>query len=242
MVFVFEEMKNIAMPSRHISPQSFDTILSELGDDPAIPDPHGIRKPSSSKGNIPGASKPAKTPSFLEPLSQPDLINQVKKMGAVLVVVLCFVGLIFGLFLVYDSSKSTSDTQLEDSNIQILKLQTDLAIIRKELDEDFNSPYEEIDLLKVSIHTLDKKKSNYQVLLKPKPYPHESELRSWRYLGNSQMGDIQQAFFQQGKFQTIFSKGALVVGEWRLTHIEKEGATLSHPQGKSIVLHPTKSE
>jgi len=157
MVFVFEEMKNIAMPSRHISPQSFDTILSELGDDPAIPDPHGIRKPSSSKGNIPGASKPAKTPSFLEPLSQPDLINQVKKMGAVLVVVLCFVGLIFGLFLVYDSSKSTSDTQLEDSNIQILKLQTDLAIIRKELDEDFNSLYEEIDLLKVSIHTLDKR-------------------------------------------------------------------------------------
>ena len=37
------------MPSRHISPQSFDEILSELGDDPAIPDPHGIRKTTSSK-------------------------------------------------------------------------------------------------------------------------------------------------------------------------------------------------
>jgi len=155
MVFVFEEMKNIAMPSRHISPQSFDAILSELGDDPAIPDPHGIRKPSATKSNIPGAPKPAKSPSFLEPLSQPDLINQIKKMGAFLVVALCFVGLIFGLFLAYDSSKSTSATQFEDSNIQILKLQTDLALIRKELDEDFISLYEEIDLLEVSIHPLE---------------------------------------------------------------------------------------
>ena len=32
------------MPTRHISPQSFDDILSDLGDDPAIPDPQGIRK------------------------------------------------------------------------------------------------------------------------------------------------------------------------------------------------------
>jgi len=37
------------MPSRHISPRSFDEILSELGDDPAIPDPHGIRKTERPK-------------------------------------------------------------------------------------------------------------------------------------------------------------------------------------------------
>ena len=242
MVFVFQEMKNIAMPSRHISPQSFDSILSELGDDPAIPDPHGIRKPSATKSSIPETPKPAKTPSFLEPLSQPELINQVKKMGAFLAVALCFVGLIFGVFLAYDSSKSTSDTQLEVTNIQILKLQTELASMHKQLDEDFNSLYEEIDLLKVSIHSLEEKKSKNKALLKPKPHPHEGEIRSWRYLGSSQMGDAQQAFFQQGKSQAMFSKGALVLGEWRLTHIEKEGATLTHPQGKSIVLHPTKSE
>jgi len=242
MVFVFQEIKNIAMPSRHISPQSFDAILSDLGDDPAIPDPHGIRKPSATKNSTTGAQKPAKSPSFLEPLSQPELINQVKKMGTFLAVTLCFVGLIFGLFLAYDSSKSTSDSQLEDSYIQILKLQKDLASIRKELDEELNSLYEEIDLLEVSIHSLKEKKSNHQALLKPKPFPNEKEIRSWRYLGNSQMGDTQQAFFQQGKSQTMFSKGALVLGEWRLTHIEKEGATLTHPQGKSILLHPTKSE
>jgi hypothetical protein len=97
-------------------------------------------------------------------------------------------------------------------------------------------------LLEVSIHSLKEKKSNHQALLKPKPFPNEKEIRSWRYLGNSQMGDTQQAFFQQGKSQKMFSKGALVLGEWRLTHIETEGATFTHPQGKSILLHPMKSE
>ena len=42
-------LNNIGMPSRHISPRSFDEILSELGDDPAIPDPHGIRKTERPK-------------------------------------------------------------------------------------------------------------------------------------------------------------------------------------------------
>ena len=242
MVFVFQEIKNIAMPSRHISPQSFDAILSELGDDPAIPDPHGIRKSSAPKTAIPRPPNPTKPPSFLGPLSQPELLNQAKKLGAFLAVALCFVGLIFGLFLAYDHSKGSSDTQLENSNTQFSKLQTDLALMRKELDEDFESLYEEIDLLEVSIHSLKEIKPNPKSLSKPKPHPHEQESRRWRYLGSSQMGDTQQAFFHQGRAHALFSKGALVLGEWRLSSIEKEIVTFTHPQGKSIVLQTMKSE
>ena len=49
------------MPKRHISPQSFDDILSELGDDPAIPDPHGIRKSSAPKEPTYASSNPVKS-------------------------------------------------------------------------------------------------------------------------------------------------------------------------------------
>ncbi|HAT38834.1 MAG TPA: hypothetical protein DCW35_01380 [Polynucleobacter sp.] len=39
------------MPARHIASHSFDEILSDLGDDPANPDPYGIRKsPQQNKG------------------------------------------------------------------------------------------------------------------------------------------------------------------------------------------------
>ena len=235
-------MKNVVMPSRHISPQSFDTILSELGDDPAIPDPHGIRKPTSVKNSIPGAPSPTKSPSFLEPINQSDLLHQARKLGTFMAVGLCFVGLIFGLFLAYDSFKSSSDTQLEDTKIHISALQKDLALMRNELDEDFESLYEEMDLLKVSIHSQKESRPANKVSSKPKLHPHEQELRRWHYLGSSQIGDIQQAFFYQGKSQVMFSKGALVLGDWRLTNIEKESAALSHPQGKSIVLQSVKSE
>ena len=230
------------MPSRHISPKSFDAILSDLGDDPAIPDPHGIRKSGAAKSSIPGSSSPTKPPSFFDPLKQAELLNQGKKLGAFIAVALCFVGLIFGLFLAYDSSKSGSNVQPEDSSIQISKLQKDLAQLRNELDEDFDSLYEEIELLEVSVHSLKEIKPNPKAFSKPKPHPHEQELRRWRYLGSSQMGDVQQAFFQQGKSHFMFSRGSLVLGEWRLTSIEKELVTFTHPQGKSILLYTMKSE
>ncbi len=242
MVFEFQSMKNIGMPSRHISPQSFDTLLSDLGDDPAIPDPHGIRKSTTSKNSAPGFANPPKSPSFFEPLNPPAFLNQAKRWGTFMAAALCFAILILGLFLVYNASKSNPDTHLEDPKIQISKLQQDLVLMRKEMDTDFDSLYEEIDSLEVSIHLLKENKSNNKASTKPKPPADEKELRRWRYLGSSQMGDTQQAFFQQGKSQAMFSKGALVLGEWRLNLIEKEGATLTHPQGKSIVLHRAKSE
>lgn len=242
MVFVFQEMKNMGMPSRHISPQSFDTILSDLGDDPAIHDPHGIRKSTGPKSNPPGVASPVKPSSFLEPLNHRELLDQAKKLGLFIVFALVVIGLIFGLFLAYDSSKSASDIQPNDTKIQISKLQKELALMRNDIDEDFHSLYEEIDLLEVSIHSLKKIKPNNTTLSKPKPHPHEQELRRWRYLGSSQMGDTQQAFFQQGKSQLLLPKGALILGEWRISLIEKEGVTLTHPQGKSIVLHPAKNE
>jgi hypothetical protein len=73
-------------------------------------------------------------------------------------------------------------------------------------------------------------------------HPHEQEIRRWRYLGSSQIGGVQQALFQIGKSHSLFAKEALVLGEWRLSHIEKDAAILSHPIGKTIVLKPVKSE
>ena len=76
------------MPTRKISPQSFDDILSELGDDPAIPDPHGIRKPNSPKRpewdgmSIPSTpkNKPNIRPNFQDQIPQVSL----KKAGLLL--------------------------------------------------------------------------------------------------------------------------------------------------------------
>jgi RNase P/RNase MRP subunit POP5 len=81
-----------------------------------------------------------------------------------------------------------------------------------------------------------------RVFNKPLAPLHESELRRWRYLGTSQMGASHQAYFHSGKSRLVFEKGSQVLGDWRLSNIEKELVTFNNPQGKSLVLKVSKTE
>ena len=237
-----EDLKNMGMPARHISPQSFDHILSELGDDPAIPDPHGIRKSTAPKNVAPQTSNHAKQDPVLGVLGQLDLASQAKKLGLFLALGLLIVALLIGGLIAYNSIQEDSNVDLEESRLRISALQKDLGSLRNELNEEVESLYEEMDKLEVSIHSLKEIKPNIKALARPVAHPHEQEIRRWRYMGSSQIGGVQQALFHIGKSHAQFAKEALVLDEWRLSHIEKDSAILSHPQGKTIVLKPVKSE
>jgi hypothetical protein len=230
------------MPARHISSQSFDHVLSELGDDPAIPDPHGIRKTTHQKSMDSQAHGHSNSKPILEAVSCLDYFKQGKAFAA-FIALIAFTGiLLFSGLIAYESINRHTSEDLQESQNQISVLRKELNLLRKELDEDLGALYEEIDILEVSIHSLKKIKPKTQTSSKPTPHPGEQEIRAWRYLGSSQMGGVQQALFQDGKSHLLFPKGALVLGEWRLTQTEKDAATLSHPLGKSIVLKPVKSE
>jgi hypothetical protein len=231
------------MPSRHIPPYAFDDILSDLGDDPAIPDPHGIRKTNPLKNDPP---EPSNKPSIRQKFEGlPDPLNtplQLKKLGGLLAIFACFIGLAVALFAVYESLKTHSQTSTEDVQKHLLDLKKDIEILRGELESSQDDIYKEIDLMEVSIHLLKENKAQKRFSDKPRAIPHESELGRWRYLGNSQIGESHRGFFNTGKGISTFEKGAQVMGEWRLNHITKDGATLSHPQGKTLVLNASKSE
>jgi len=230
------------MPSRHISPRSFDEILSELGDDPAIPDPHGIRKTERPKTEPEDSKKQPKKHFNIESLKDSGGNFQIHKLGAFLGWAACLIGLSILLFIAYKSINSSSLALAEDTQKKISDLQEELALIRSDFQNDQDDLYEAIDILEVSIHLLKENKVPQKVIAKVQPLSHEAELRRWRYLGTSQMGSIQQAFFQVGKHSAAFEKGALTLGDWRLTQVTKESATLTHPQGKSIVLKPFQTE
>ena len=234
--------KNAAMPSRHISPQSFNEILSELGDDPAIPDPHGIRKSSAPNAIHPDPQQQQKGRSSLESLNPAILGNQLQKFGMFIGVGVGLIGVLITLFVAFESIKSSSEILIQDSQKQISELQKELFLLRTELQTSQDELYDEIDLLEVSIHSLKKNKPALKSADRSQATPHELELRSWRYLGLAQIKGTHQAFFNTGKSNVVFEKGALVLGDWRLTQIEKGIATLNHPQGKIILLKPSKSE
>ena len=230
------------MPSRHISPQSFDSILSELGDDPAIPDPHGIRKKSTPNPPPLSQPSPSKAAPNFEGFVDKNPLAPLKKMGPLLGLggISIALGVVF--LMTYNSIQSSNHSAQIDSPRQISEIKKELATVLNELIEIEESIYSEMDELEVSIHSFKKFTTNPKTLSKSKVIPHESELRNWRYLGLSQTRGSQQAFFHNGKASVMFEKGAPVLGDWVLNHFSKESVTLTHPQGKSLILKPSKSE
>jgi len=234
--------KNMGMPARHISSQSFDEILSDLGDDPAIPDPHGVRKPPPQQNTAPKAVKHGKQNAFNEPLNPIKIKNLLQGITGPILLIGVFITAMVALFITYQALAKDSQSALEESQKQLSDLKKELLLMRDEIREDQDDLYSAIEEIEVSIHSLEDKKPEIRVFSKPLAPPHESELRRWRYLGTSQMGLSYQAYFHTGKSHLVFEKGAQVLGDWRLSNIEKERVTFSHPQGKSVVLKASKSE
>ncbi len=235
-------LNNKGMPSRHISSQSFDEILSELGDDPAIPDPHGIRKTKSQKSTPLEPPNLSKERIGLEAINSLNLLNQVQKLGGIFVFGACLMGIGVAIFIAYESLKTSSESLVQESQKEISELKKEFALLRSQLQSEQDELYEAIDSVEVSIHSLIESKPIKRLSAKPQAHPHEAELRRWRYLGLSQMGDSHQAFFHTGKSHVTFQKGMLVLGDWRLTQLEKDLAILTHSQGKTLGLKPSKTE
>jgi hypothetical protein len=226
------------MPSRHISSQSFDDILSDLGDDPAIPDPHGVRKnPAASQTQFRAPSTPKR--GLLPGISIPIGVNRnwffLVLAGGVVSLSLC-------LFWVIESQKVDSQASLVEMNQQIVSLKKELTSAIEGWENDQEELYSILDEIEVSIHSKLISATSQKVIRAPAAYPDETELLRWRYLGITRIGMIEQAFFQTGKKTMMVKKEGLVLGEWRLSQAQKEAAILTHPKGKSITLKSSQSE
>lgn len=226
------------MPPRHISPQSFDDILSELGDDPAIPDPHGIRKSSAPPREDFAPQTKASKPSFSAKSFELNKLN-FSPIGILCVILLICGG---GLFFYFDPNRSETEGEISRLQNQLLTLQKEFELSQSEWASEKEDLYQAIDEIEVSIHSIEIKPPIQASQSKSAVIPHEADLRRWRYLGITRMGATEQAFFHTGKSTRMVVKQDLVLGEWRLTQAEKELAILTHPKGKSITFKPTQSE
>lgn len=226
------------MPPRHISPQSFDDILRELGDDPAIPDPHGIRKTAAP----PRVDPPPHVQNPKQTFLTKDWIPQGFNLTPALVfsATLLFCG--GSLFFYFESNQSGSELEISALQSQLLALKKELEISQVGWISEREDLYEAIDEMEVSIHILETKPITQITQSKPATILYEAELRRWRYLGITRMGALEHAFFHTGKSTLMIAKEALVLGEWRLTQATKELAILTHPKGKSIAFKSIPAE
>ena len=226
------------MPPRHISPQSFDDILSELGDDPAIPDPHGIRKSSAPPRISAQAQVKPKSSSF----SVPDLHFEGLKTNPILIIGVLFILTVAAVFFLLETHKGNSELELNTLQGQISTLKNELNLAQSEWFSEQEGLYDALDEIEVSIHSFKIKPSIPPPQSKQMLLPHEAELGRWRYLGLTRMGPVEQAFFHTGKSVIMLPKEALALGEWRLSQALKEAAIFTHSKGKLITLKSAKSE
>jgi hypothetical protein len=224
------------MPTRHISPQSFDEILSELGDDPAIPDPQGIRKPISPKTDA-QTSHPSKLLQPSKALLRDGFLAHANLVAVLLgALLICLIG----AFLTH---LWLSQSPAPEENLILLKVEKDLQKMMKEMEmlqidqeDELDELYTVIDELEVSIHSLKKLKGAAVPAPKAQSTLDELALQSWRYLGSAEMSGIHQALFHNGKSTLFIKQGDLVIGSWRLQDIKKDGVLLVNPEGKLMAL------
>lgn len=226
------------MPPRHISPQSFDDILSELGDDPAIPDPHGIRKTTSPPRVDPPPQAKPPTSSFTTKSFELKGLNfsPVWIFGAI---ALFCTG---AFFLYFDPTKSGAELEISALQSQLSGLKEEFEFSQNEWATEREDLYEILDEIEVSIHSLEFKTPTKMSQNKSSTIQYEAELHRWRYLGITRMGAVEHAFFHTGKATLMVHKGGLALGEWQLTQAAKEVAILTHPKGKSITFKSTQLE
>jgi hypothetical protein len=227
------------MPPRHISPKSFDDILSELGDDPAIPDPHGIRKASPPPRVDQAPQTKTPKPSFS---SKSFGMHGLNFSSLWLISTLFFLLSGGGLFFYLESNKSGAELELRTLQSQLSSLKDEFDFSQDEWASEREDLYDAIDKLEVSVHSLNINPPIQTPQNKPVATPYEAELRRWRYLGVTRMGAAEQAFFHTGKSTMMMRREEQALGEWRLTQAEKELAVLTHPKGKSITFKPTQSK
>lgn len=220
------------MPKRHISPQSFDDILTELGDDPAIPDPHGFRKPAT----------PDAQPKIALAPTPPVSIN-LKKFGPYVGLGVGVVALSIAIFIGLEVMNMQAGTHIARLEQEMVALKNETQSLQNEILEIEDSLYDSIDELKVSIHSFNKNRVMSNPKPKSEPIPFLSELRHWHYLGVSQAGGLQKAFFQNGKETVMLELGSISLGEWQLTSVHREYAIFTHPKASSpLTIKPKKSE
>ena len=229
----------MGMPSRHISPQSFNDILSDLGDDPAIADPHGIRKPSGPK------PAPVNGPNHLQnqaKIAYLALPPELKKYALLALLAIAGVVLAAAFFHHYDKANSSQISDFQGSEERITELKKELNLLRIEMLDIEDDLYQTIDEIEVSVHSLIKKGAKTSSKPKNQSIPYEPEIARWRYLGTSRLGASERVFLHNGKTTLMFETGSLVLGDWRLASFNKDSAVLTHPIGKSISLKPSKTE
>jgi hypothetical protein len=251
------------VPKRSISPNSFDAILSELGDDPAIG--HPARRKSSIPENqtmnrhsyeadanrlaeqFPQHKNHKGDP--IQGISGPGIKDlQLSRLFQERPIWLAIIALIVAATLLNSywlfelrSAHSLQPLVTQEAGQSTHEVKTLVLSLKDQLEDNQDALLSELEsLASMALQNADTKRARNTPSSAPKISPAEQSLKRWRYLGMSNSSSGVSGLFQTGEGIQHIALNSPALEGWRLSSVTRELATLTSNDGRSVAISVSK--
>jgi hypothetical protein len=252
------------VPKRSISPNSFDAILSELGDDPAIGHPkrstpslpesptmnrhsyeadaHRLSEQFPQHKNrkddpMAGISSP-----LIQKLQQGTLFQE-KPLWLAMAICMVATTLLNSYWLFeLRTSQSMQPVTAGESGQTVDQIKTLVLSLKDQLEDSHEVLLSELESLESMVlqNANATRSRNAQNTQTPKMSPAEHTLKRWRYLGMSNSSSGISGLFHTGEgIQHIVLNSRALEG-WHLSSVTRELAMLTSNDGKTVAISVSK--
>jgi hypothetical protein len=256
--------KNHGVPKRSISPESFDAILSELGDDPAIGHP---KRSTSSLPESPTMNRHSyeadahrlseQFPSHknrkddpIQGMSSHGIKNLqfstlLQAWPIWLAMVVCMVvATLLNSYWLFElrTSQSLQPSTADEAGQSIDQVKVLVLSLKDQIEDNHEMLLSELESLESMVlqNANATRARNAHSSQAPKMSPAEQSLKRWRYLGMSNSSSGISGLFHTGEGMQHIALNSAAVEGWRLSSVTRELAMLTSNDGKSVAISVSK--
>jgi hypothetical protein len=251
------------VPKRSISPESFDAILSELGNDPAI------GHPKRSKSSLPESPtmnrhsyeadahrlseqfshhKKRKDdpvegiPSPLIQKLQQGMLFQEKLLWLAMAICMAATTLLNSYWLFeLRASQSMQPSTADEAGQSVDQVKALVLSLKDQIEDNQDALLSELEsLASMELQNADTKRARNTPLPGPKISPSEQSLKRWRYLGMSNSSSGISGLFHTGDGVQHIALNSRALEGWHLSSVTRELAILTSNDGKSVAISVSK--
>jgi hypothetical protein len=251
------------VPKRSISPNSFDAILSELGDDPAIGYPTRSTPPIPENQTMNRHSYEADANRLSEQFAQhknrkDDPIQGMSSPGIkslpfstflqerpiwLAMVVCVVVATLLNSYWLFElrTSQSLQPSAADEAGQSVDQVKALVLSLKEQLEDNQAFLLSELELLaSMAMQNADTKRARNTATPVPKMSPGEQSLKRWRYLGMSDSSSGISGLFHTGEGMQHIALNSSALEGWRLSSVTREQAMLTSNDGKSVAISVSK--
>jgi hypothetical protein len=252
------------VPKRSISPNSFNAILSELGDDPAIG--HPMRStpsiPENQTMNRHSYEADAHRLSEQFPSHKNRKDDPIQGMSShgiknlqfstllqawpiwLAIVVCMVVATLLNSYWLFElrTSQSLQPSKADEAGQSVDQVKVLVLSLKDQLEDNHELLLSELESLESMVlqNTNATRARNAHGSQAPKMSPAEQSLKRWRYLGMSNSSSGISGLFHNGEGMQHIALNSAAVEGWRLSSVTRELAMLTSNDGKSIAISVSK--